>query len=162
MMSEDKLVLKLFQSQYTGTAAWEVDESKSTVRLPQYDGSDNQRITLRVLREIKVTGRTYRMARIEATREIREELNRDGIEGGIKFISLRYTKRRDKEGLKIWDGYYMVTETEDEGTAPKPWKADEVRYLKNNYRRLTLEALAENLGRSESSVSSKIYNLGLR
>lgn len=43
-----KLILKCIQNQYSGTASWEVDEEKSTVDLPEYDGSDMQRVELEV------------------------------------------------------------------------------------------------------------------
>ena len=43
-----KLVLKCVQNQYTGAAPWTVDEEDSTVDLPEYDGSDNQRVELTV------------------------------------------------------------------------------------------------------------------
>ncbi|KKN15933.1 hypothetical protein LCGC14_0980960 [marine sediment metagenome] len=43
---EYKLVLNIIQNQYSGSASWTVDEEDSTVRLPEYDGSDNQRVEL--------------------------------------------------------------------------------------------------------------------
>ena len=43
-----KIVLKCIQNQYSSAASWEVDEEKSTVDLPKYDGSDNQRVELTV------------------------------------------------------------------------------------------------------------------
>ena len=50
-----KLVLKCVQNQYSGYASWEVDEEDSTVNLPEYDGSDNQRVEL-VVTDMKEIG----------------------------------------------------------------------------------------------------------
>ena len=44
-----KLVLKCIQGAL-GIASWEVDEEDSAVNLPEYDGSDNQRVELIVAR----------------------------------------------------------------------------------------------------------------
>lgn len=51
-----KLVLKCIQG-CLGIASWEVDEEDSTVDLPEYDGSDNQRVELIVTAVLPVDRR---------------------------------------------------------------------------------------------------------
>jgi len=55
-----KIVLKCIQNQYSSAASWEVDEEKSTVDLPKYDGSDNQRVELTVTAMLPVRSREQR------------------------------------------------------------------------------------------------------
>ena len=51
-----KIILKCIQNQYSSAASWEVDEEKSTVDLPEYDGSDNQRVELIVTEVLPIQG----------------------------------------------------------------------------------------------------------
>ena len=43
---------------------------------------------------------------------------------------------------------------------PKYWKGNELKFLQENYQKLTYKEIAEILGRTEKAVSAKIYELG--
>lgn len=52
--------------------------------------------------------------------------------------------------------------TREEGAYRRPWTTKEVAFLEWNVTRMTLQAISQELGRTESSVERRLRDLGLK